>query len=67
MKLTGNKSHCRACDQTFSSVGTFDRHRTGKHGVDRRCMTVEEMETDGMRLIAGLWKGEQMPELAFRC
>lgn len=58
MKLTGNKSQCSACKQVFSSVSAFDRHRIGKHGKDRRCMTEDEMREDVMRLVNGLWKGE---------
>ena len=38
-------------------------HRTGKHGVDRRCMTVEEMMAKGMSLNAtGFWITEKKPQ-----
>ena len=31
-------------------------HRTGKHGIDRRCMTLDEMTERGMSLNqAGFW------------
>lgn len=63
MKLTGNKSQCGACGEVFSSVGTFDRHRIGKHGA-RRCMISCEMLKGGMRLVGGVWKGEEMPASA---
>lgn len=61
------KSICRGCGETFSSVGTFDRHRVGKHHIDagpdrRRCMSVDEMSVDGMRNIAGVWKGEALTD-----
>lgn len=39
--------HCMTCHLSFSSQGGFDKHRTGKHGVDRRCMTVTEMTDAG--------------------
>lgn len=32
------RSHCPACHETFSSESAADRHRVGKHGVDRRCV-----------------------------
>jgi hypothetical protein len=52
---------CRACDQDFSSVLLFDRHRVGKHEYTyheglkfeppvedgRRCLTVAEMTDKG--------------------
>ena len=55
-KLTGQRSLCAACRETFRSVAGFDRHRVGKHGVDRRCRTVAEMLDKGMsRNAAGDW------------
>lgn len=50
---------CRACGQDFSSVGLFDRHRTGRHAytfaeglrmdppVDdgRRCLDLSDMRS----------------------
>lgn len=41
-------SKCRRCGLTFISVGTFDKHRVGKH-PDRRCLTVDELEDAGWR------------------
>lgn len=54
---------CRACEQDFSSVRTFDQHRVGKHeytyseGIKfepmvedgRRCLTEDEMLLLGLR------------------
>ena len=37
MKLTGDKSLCRACGCVFSTTSNFDKHRVGRHGVDRKC------------------------------
>lgn len=49
-KLTGNKCECTACGQFFNRVSTFDRHRVGQFGVDRRCLTMDEMTAKGWRL-----------------
>jgi hypothetical protein len=46
---------CRACDNDFTSVKLFDRHRVGVHAYEwspgrpdgRRCLTVEEMLANG--------------------
>ena len=56
MQLTGQKSLCRSCGLYFNSVAAFDKHRTGTHGKDRRCMTVEEMRGKGMDINGrGFW------------
>lgn len=45
----------------FNSVTAFDKHRTGEYGVDRRCMTVDEMTAKGMSVNeAGYWIGSSM-------
>lgn len=63
MKLTGQRNQCQSCKQYFNSNLAFDMHRTGKHGVDRRCMTTDEMTGKGMCLnAAGFWVSEPMPE-----
>lgn len=59
---TPNGGHCRGgkyggCCESFSSISTFDRHRTGPHDA-RRCLTPSEMRDDGMRLVGEIWKGE---------
>jgi len=46
--LRGDRNLCRACNEYFNSTFAFDKHRTGKHGVDRRCLTVDEMRAKGM-------------------
>jgi hypothetical protein len=50
--LKGNHNQCQGCKEYFNSTGAFDKHRTGKHGVDRRCMTTEEMIAKGFSLNA---------------
>ncbi len=62
MKLTGLRCQCAACGAYFSRTSVFDRHRTGDFGKDRRCMTPEEMQRKGMRLVGGLWRGKARAE-----
>jgi hypothetical protein len=60
MKLTGSRNQCQACKQYFNSNSAFDKHRTGEHGVSRRCRTPEEMTALGMLINhAGFWITEQ--------
>lgn len=54
--LTGDKNQCAGCSEVFKSTAAFDKHRTGDFGVDRRCMTTEEMISKKMAKNAkGLW------------
>lgn len=56
MNLTGSRNQCQACKQYFNSNAAFDMHRVGKHGVDRRCRTTDEMSAKGMLINhAGFW------------
>jgi hypothetical protein len=49
---------CTACNEDFSSVSAFDRHRTGtyahpysdEHPEGRRCLTPDELLTKGFHL-----------------
>lgn len=60
-KLTGNRNHCRSCDQYFNSIRAFEKHRIGEFGLNRRCMTPQEMEAVGMILRPdGFWISEPM-------
>lgn len=60
MKLTGNRNQCQECKQYFNSNSAFDMHRTGEHGVNRRCRTPEEMTALGMLINhAGFWITEK--------
>lgn len=55
-KLTGNRCQCPTCGEAFNRVSTFDRHRVGDFGVDRRCLSVEQMQAKGWRTnAAGFW------------
>lgn len=62
MNLTGQRNQCRGCSQYFNSNTAFDKHRHGKVGHGRRCLTPEEMMAKGMSLNkAGFWITEAMP------
>lgn len=55
------RNQCGGCRVFFNSVTAFDGHRTGDYGVDRRCMTAEEMTAKGMSVNeAGYWIGSSM-------
>lgn len=63
MKLTGTHNQCGGCRRYFNSNYAFTKHRIGEHGVDRRCMTDEEMLRRGMFINAtGWWVGQAMKE-----
>lgn len=36
--LTGKRCQCPTCNEVFSTVGNFDRHRVGEHGPNRKCV-----------------------------
>jgi len=56
MKLSSSRNQCGSCSQYFNSNSAFEKHRTGTYGVDRRCMTVEEMGSKLMEKNAqGYW------------
>ena len=60
MRLTSSRNQCQGCKQYFNSNTAFDTHRTGEHGVNRRCRTPEEMTALGMLINnAGFWITEQ--------
>ena len=66
--LKGNKrNQCGRCSEYFNSIGAFEKHRTGQHGVDRRCRTTEEMTAIGMSLNKdGFWVGDKMTEIHYK-
>lgn len=60
--LRGDRNQCTGCDEVFNSTSAFEKHRTGKHGVDRRCRSPEEMLAIGMAQGShGYWVGSPMP------
>ena len=61
--LRGDRNQCKGCMEYFNSTGAFEKHRTGQHGVDRRCRTPEEMIAKGFSLnAAGYWVASKMPD-----
>lgn len=55
-RLTGCRCQCCACGDYFGSVDVFDRHRVGEHGVNRRCLSADEMTALGWaRNERGFW------------
>lgn len=45
--LRGDRCQCPACGLYFTSTNAFDKHRTGKHGEDRRCLADFELAERG--------------------
>lgn len=65
MRLTGDRNQCQGCKEFFNSTTAFDKHRTGQHGVDRRCLAEPEMLAKGMaKNSAGFWVGSLMANAA---
>jgi len=63
MKLSGDRNQCQGCKEYFNSTFAFDKHRTGEHGKDRRCLTTAEMTAKGMdKNAAGFWISSAMPQ-----
>ena len=61
------RSECIACNKAFRSVPEFDRHRTGDHGPDRRCLTSDEMIENGWEILAsGMWRSPHVKKMAER-
>lgn len=61
--LKGNRNQCQGCKEYFNSIGSFEKHRTGEHGTNRRCRTSEEMTSLKMSLnTQGFWISEKMPD-----
>ena len=61
--LNGQRNQCQGCKEYFNSVGAFEKHRTGKHGRDRRCRTPEELLALGCSLNKdGFWITAKMPD-----
>ena len=59
--LVGDQNQCPTCKEYFNSVHAFDKHRKGKHGIDRHCLTIPEMLAKGMDKNAeGFWIGSKM-------
>lgn len=56
ISLGNTGCQCMACGEYFNRVSTFDKHRVGEHGPERRCLTAEEMAAKGWSHNSrGLW------------
>jgi len=65
MNLSGDRNQCQGCKTFFNSTFAFDKHRRGEHGIDRRCLTAEEMQAKGMsQNAAGFWISAAMTPFA---
>lgn len=54
--LTGDNNQCTGCGELFKSTAAFEKHRVGEFGVDRRCLTPDEMLAKKMAVNArGFW------------
>lgn len=63
MNLRGDRNQCPTCSDYFNSSVAFDKHRTGKHGPERRCRTEAEMIEIGMlKNSSGFWITKKRPE-----
>lgn len=63
MLLKGDKNQCPSCSEYFKSTFAFDKHRVGKAGVDRKCLTPGEME--GKKMAKGndlFWVSQRYPK-----
>jgi hypothetical protein len=65
-KLNGDRCRCSplsGCGEYFNSTAAFDFHRTGTHGVSRRCLSPPEMLGKGMAQKSdGFWVKERMSD-----
>jgi len=50
-----HRCQCSNCRERFNSVKAFDLHRRGTPGVDRRCLSPDDMRAAGMSQIEGGW------------
>lgn len=65
MQLRGDRNQCQGCKEFFNSTFAFDKHRTGEHGKNRRCLTVEEMQSREMVKNSDLfWVSKAKPDEA---
>lgn len=54
--LRGDHCQCGGCGLYFNSTLAFDKHRTGRRGIDRGCRSATEMIQIGMVLKPnGFW------------
>jgi hypothetical protein len=44
---TARKNLCSGCGMNYATMESFEKHRVGEFGKDRRCLTSAEMEAKG--------------------
>jgi len=60
--LKGDHCQCAVCGLHFNSTYAFDKHRAGEYGVNRHCLTADQMRAKGMsENSAGWWVSEASP------
>lgn len=56
LSVSNSRCQCSGCGEFFNSLASFDKHRVGTFGLDRRCRTGCEMLEAGMdKNTAGYW------------
>ncbi len=59
--LRGDRNQCPTCKKYFNSTHAFEKHRAGEHGVNRHCLTEDQMTAKGMVIgDDGFWRGSAM-------
>lgn len=61
-ELKGKRCKCPSCSEVFTTTANFDRHRKGKHGIDRHCVNPEQVGLEIKTLPSGYAWG--MPGIA---
>jgi hypothetical protein len=57
-------STCMGCGKQFRTTNEFDRHRVGSHGLDRRCLSSNEMTESGWQLSGKIWRSPYVAGLS---
>lgn len=61
------RAHCPACHATFSCDSAADKHRIGKHGIDRRCTNPADVGLVPVtRPWGDMWQHPQLDTLPWR-
>lgn len=62
-RFSGDRNQCPSCLAYFNSNTAFDKHRTGKFGASRRCLSTDEMLSQGFgKTSDGFWLAPLKPE-----
>ena len=55
IRARGTRSECAACLEVFAGLRPFDAHRVGRHDVERRCLTTDEISRSFAKDERGYW------------